>query len=103
MKQCPEQSDALAEWAASFVRLQALEEQRLTQEGREGIHQAENPASAMLTPAAFLLLDAVDHGGVPAFMTSNLKQIASDNGIAVIDGMTPNEVINALRIRLQSP
>jgi len=50
-----------------------------------------------LTPAAREVLRAVDAGGVPAFVTNNLKQVARDNGIEVTPQWTPNEIVDALR------
>lgn len=50
-----------------------------------------------VTPAAAELLRAVDAGGVPAFVTASLKQIAEDNGIPVGNQWTPNEIIAAIR------
>lgn len=50
-----------------------------------------------VTPAAGELLRAVDAGGIPAFVTNNLKQIAEDNGIVVGNRWTPNEIVEAIR------
>ena len=50
-----------------------------------------------LTPEALNLLAQVDAGGVPGFMTSNLRRIAAENGVSVSPETTPNEVIEALR------
>ena len=50
-----------------------------------------------LTRDAIELLAQVDAGGVPGFMTSNLRRIAIENGMAVSPATTPNEVIDALR------
>ena len=50
-----------------------------------------------ITPAAGDLLRVVDAGGVPAFVTSNLKQIALDTGVEVTDDCTPNEIVEAIR------
>lgn len=50
-----------------------------------------------LTPAAVELLRAIEAGGVPAFVTSHLKQIARDNGIEVTIEWTPNQIIEAIR------
>lgn len=52
-----------------------------------------------VTPAACELLRVVDAGGVPAFVTKNLVQIARNNGIAVDTGWTPNEIVGAIRAR----
>ncbi len=54
-----------------------------------------------LTPAACELLRTVDAGGIPAFVTGNLKQIALDNGVDVTDDWTPNEIIEAIRSKAQ--
>lgn len=50
-----------------------------------------------ITTDAGELLRAVDAGGVPAFVTENLRRIAAENGIAVNDGTRPNEIVDALR------
>ncbi len=52
-----------------------------------------------VTAAACRLLQAVDGGGVPAFVTKQLQQIAAANGIEVASEWTPNEVIAALRAK----
>jgi hypothetical protein len=54
-----------------------------------------------ITPAAGDLLRSVDAGGVPAFVTGNLRQIASDNGIEVGPGWTPNEIVDAIRAKVR--
>ena len=55
-----------------------------------------------LTMAAAELLRSVDAGGVPAFVTAKLKQIAIDNGIAATALWTPNEIVEALRGKANS-
>ncbi|MBI5922684.1 MAG: hypothetical protein HY847_13705 [Betaproteobacteria bacterium] len=50
-----------------------------------------------VTPAACELLRAVDAGGVPAFVTKNLVQIAKNNGIEADSRWTPNEIVGAIR------
>ena len=52
-----------------------------------------------ITPGAGELLRAVDAGGVPAFVTNHLKQLAADNGIDVLLEWTPNEIVAAIRER----
>ena len=52
-----------------------------------------------VTPAACMLLQDVDAGGVPAFVTSHLKQIACDNGIDVPIEWTPNDLIAAIKAK----
>ncbi|MCX7168852.1 MAG: hypothetical protein NTY41_00795 [Proteobacteria bacterium] len=91
-----ETDDQFAQWATLFIR---------------GLHENETDAGvtepqARTTPgvqyvgvthAAGELLRSVDAGGVPAFVTSSLKQIAADNGIAVTLQWTPNEIVEAIR------
>jgi hypothetical protein len=43
------------------------------------------------------LLAQADAGGVPAFISQNLRRIAEENGVAVTEDMTPNAVVDALR------
>lgn len=78
-------------WAALF--LSGQEEAAPSGSDRNTV-PAEDPR---LTTAAHALLRSVDDGGIPAFMTTQLRQIALDNGIEVTAVMTPNEIISALR------
>jgi hypothetical protein len=57
--------------------------------------------TGVLTKDAENLLDSVDAGGVPAMMTYNLRRIANENGIKVTSKSTPNEIIDALRAKLE--
>jgi len=57
--------------------------------------------TGVLTKDAESLLDSVDAGGVPAMMTYNLRRIANENGIKVSSKSTPNEIIDALRAKLE--
>jgi hypothetical protein len=87
-------NDQLAQWAALFLDKYSSE---------LGSAQAPAaPAYVGVSAAASSLLQSVDAGGVPAFITAQLKSIAEDNGIAVGAGSTPNEIIAALR-RLARP
>lgn len=88
-----EPDDKLAQWAALFVRAQA--------EDAASLARTKQDAPAVSYPgvsaAAGDLLRAVDAGGVPAFVTGNLKQIALENGIEVNPQWTPNEIVAAIR------
>ena len=53
--------------------------------------------SVGVTETASDLLRSVDAGGVPAFVSSSLREIARDNGLEVADDWTPNQIIDALR------
>lgn len=93
-----ESDDEFAHWAALFASHYS--------ESKAGSARAEQAAPSScgvhytgVTPAAGELLRAVDAGGVPAFVTGNLKQIAEDNGIAVGNQWTPNEIIEAIRTK----
>ena len=55
-----------------------------------------------VTPAAGDLLRSVDAGGIPAFVTGNLRQIASDNGIEIGTEWTPNEIVEAIRAKART-
>ena len=57
--------------------------------------------TGVLTKDAENILDSVDAGGVPAMMTYNLRRIANENGIKVTSKSTPNEIIDALRAKLE--
>lgn len=93
--------DQFAQWAALFVKNCAEDETGASQAlppvaGDGGLHYAG------VTQAAAELLQAVDAGGVPAFVTSQLKQIASDNGIDVTAASTPNEIVDAIRAKARA-
>jgi hypothetical protein len=85
------QSDEqFAQWAAMFVKTCAE---------ADAVPPAA-PAPVLysgLTVGAVELLQAVDAGGVPAFVSANLKQIAEANGVIVGADWTPNLIIEALR------
>jgi len=55
-----------------------------------------------LTQEAEDLISTVDEGGVPGFMTNNLRRIAKENGVEVAPKDTPNTVIETLRSK-QTP
>jgi hypothetical protein len=55
-----------------------------------------------LTPAAVQLLQAVDKGGVPAFISPAMVTVAQENGVAVAGDWTPNQVIEALRSKVSA-
>lgn len=95
------QSDeSFAKWAAAFLR---------TVGGVGGAGAGQDAAAVAglryegITPAAGDLLRSVDAGGIPAFVTGNLRQIASDNGIEVGPGWTPNEIVAAIRAKVRDP
>ncbi len=44
--------------------------------------------------------DLIDKGGVPAFVSKNLKRIATENGVEV-GNKTPNEIIDELKAKAQ--
>lgn len=56
----------------------------------------------VITVAAQQLLMAVEAGGVPTFVSNNLRQIAADNGIQVTADWTPNDIIAALKEKLRA-
>lgn len=55
-----------------------------------------------ITDDAADLLTKVDQGGVPGFITNNLKNIAEKNGIIIEGSDTPNSVIEKLRQKSRS-
>lgn len=61
-----------------------------------GSHDAVLKRS-VLSAGAHELLDTVDDGGVPLYVTDHLKRIAGENGIEVSDQDTPNSIVEALR------
>ena len=62
-------------------------------------HERPRRRRATLTREAKALLAQADAGGVPAFVSQNLRRIAADNGIEVSEDMTPNAIVDALRSR----
>jgi hypothetical protein len=57
-----------------------------------------SPSPAGLTPEARDILAKIDEGGsMPAFVTSNLRRVAADNGVHVTADMNAQAVIDALR------
>lgn len=52
-----------------------------------------------LTPEEVALLKSVDEGGIPAYMTNNLKKIARANGVTLNKNTLPEDVINAVRAK----
>lgn len=55
-----------------------------------------------LTVEAANLVRAVDGGGVPAFVTENLRRIAADNGIPTDSRTTPDQIVAALRAQAEA-
>jgi hypothetical protein len=92
------QDDRFAKWAAAFLRTVGAD-------GCAGAGQGDGAAPGLryegVTPAAGDLLRSVDAGGVPAFVTGNLRQIASENGIEIGPGWTPNEIVAAIRAKVR--
>jgi hypothetical protein len=88
------------EWAAAFLRTVS------DGGGAADAVQAPSVVTVMpydgITRAAGDLLRAVDAGGVPAFVTSNLRQVASDNGIETGPGWTPNDIVDAIRAKARA-
>lgn len=92
--------DKLAQWAAGFLAACNAPRAGNGRSGQDASAAATDYAG--VTPAARLLLQTVDAGGVPAFVTARLKEIAEENGIAVADHWTPNEIVDALRDKARS-
>lgn len=59
--------------------------------------KTEPESKSALTAEAQDLLRKVDAGGVPGFITANLKRIASENGVTIEGSDTSNSVIEKLR------
>lgn len=88
--------ESLAQYAALFL-----------QQYNEEVGAAEAIATTVpvqypgITFLANELLQSVDAGGVPAFVTEQLKQIALENGITVTEQTTPNQIVAAIRLKSQ--
>jgi GH24 family phage-related lysozyme (muramidase) len=63
------------------------------------IHETKVETKSNLSKDADALLKTVDDGGVPSFMTNNLKRIARQNGIKLEADTTPNDVIETLKAK----
>lgn len=57
-----------------------------------------------LTPEAEAILSAIEKGGAaPAFISKNLEKIARENGVTITRQMRPQDVIDALRAKRDTP
>jgi hypothetical protein len=83
--------EQFAQWAAMFVKTCSETEAGPPPPGLAPVLYSG------LTVAAVELLQAVVAGGVPAFVSANLSQIAEANGVIVGADTTPNQIIDALR------
>lgn len=122
----PVQAEALGQMASptdTVVKTtpDAIIEARLNEIGgeiqgsKEEVKKANSPSAqttapasapskaATLTPAGEELLASVANGGVPGFMTNNLKRVAAENGVIVETNDTPNSVIEKLKAKAQAP
>jgi hypothetical protein len=86
--------DDLAQWAALFMCSYSD-----TQAAPVPADVAKAINYVGLTPSAIDLLQSVDAGGVPAFVTANLIQIALDNGVEITGQHSPNEIIDLIRAK----
>lgn len=95
--------DELAQWAALFMQSYAGSEVApiVAPNVAPIVAEDANPINDNgLTQSAIDLLRSVDAGGVPAFVTANLLQIAADNGVEVTSQQTPNEIVELIRAKL---
>jgi hypothetical protein len=73
---------------------------RARPQGEDGSAKfAPTTARRHLTREARALLRQADEGGVPMFVSQNLRRIATENGVHVSEDMTPNAIVEALRTR----
>lgn len=86
--------ESLAQYAALF--LQQFNEEVGAAEANAATAPVSYPGITLL---ANELLQSVDAGGVPAFVTEQLKQIALENGVAVTEQTTPNQIVAAIRLK----
>jgi len=89
----PRQTVAKLEKAVRTENPGLIEEGRRTSAAESA---AAEPGSETLSPGALALLATVDRGGVPAFISANLRKVAQENGIAVGPTDTASTVIAAL-------
>lgn len=104
----PAQVQLFPEEAASIptAQVETTEAPETEIKTEAALEEVQEPIKAtyptgVLTKDAESLLDSVDAGGVPAMMTYNLRKIANENGIKVSSKSTPNEIIDALRAKLE--
>ena len=90
--------DTFANWASLF--LTAYEEG--TADPASAAQQSRPAVYNGISPAADELLQSIDAGGVPAFVTANLLEIAAENGIEAADDWSPNQIIEAIRAKASS-
>jgi hypothetical protein len=64
----------------------------------KGDQQTSSTPGWLLT-STIILLDAVDRGGVPAFISANLRHLAMAWGIVLTDQLTPDQVVHEIRKR----
>ncbi len=88
-----------AQWASLFLSACAEPAELV---GADELAGLDDPAEQYggLTRSARDLLLSIDAGGVPAFVTSNLRQIALDNGVEVGSQWTPNDIVAAIRSKV---
>ena len=84
--------DSFARWASLFV--DACEENRLSEDNSARQRQ---PVYTGVTKAASDLLQSVDAGGIPAFISNNMLEIAKENGIDIPENCTPNDLVAMLK------
>lgn len=93
--------------AGNTEAVEALEEQieRIDFARRELLKETvENPSlnlepvkPARLTPEGQEFLASVAQGGVPGFITNNLRRIAGENGVQITEQTTPEDIVNELQ------
>lgn len=91
--------DDLANWAAAFLRQYQLGDDPQVQPNDASTERSTGAEQKYprVTIEASRLLESVDMGGVPAFVTRNLLGIARENGLDAHPGSSPNDIIAALR------
>jgi len=75
---------------------------RNTNQDTVRVHEVKTETKSNLTREADDLLKSVNEGGVPSFMTNNLRRVAKQNGIKVEANTTPNDIIEALQTKRQT-
>ena len=75
---------------------------RNTNQDTVRVHEVKTETKSNLTREADDLLKSVNEGGVPSFMTNNLRRVARQNGIKVEANTTPNDIIEALQTKRQT-
>mgnify|MGYP001596132440 CR=1 FL=1 len=85
------------EWAQFVAVLEAMKPGLIGDRVGHSVEDAPKLAlKSALTDEAKDLLDKCDQGGVPMYLTDNLRRIATENGVTSTPESTPNDIYEML-------